>query len=208
MALTTQTLKAGFARVAAKMAACAEELNALDGAVGDGDLGITMSRGSREVVEQIDSLPDDLGIAFMKTAQAFTKTSGSTFGTLIATGFMAVAKSVKGRTDLPWAEVPVLLGTAIEAMKARGKAELGDKTVLDALAAARDAIAGLDQAAQQLVAAKTAVDAALAAFRDRPNKVGRARIFADKTIGRDDPGMVAFRRVLDGLVLMRDDDVA
>ncbi len=199
MALTTSILKTAWTRVAAQMDACKDELNALDGAVGDGDLGITMSRGAREVVEQLDALPDDLGMAFMKTAQAFTKTSGSTFGTLIATGLMAAAKATKGRTEAPWSEMPALLTGALDAMKARGKAELGDKTVLDALAAARDAIQGKDDPAGQLAAAAAAVDATLAAFRDKPNKVGRARIFAEKTVGLDDPGMVAFRRVVDGL---------
>jgi dihydroxyacetone kinase-like protein len=199
MALDIQALKAAFTRISAKMDACAEELNTLDGKIGDGDLGITMSRGAREVVEQIGTLPDDLGMAFMKTAQAFTKTSGSTFGTLIATGLMAAAKAAKGRTEVPWSEVPALLGGAIDAMQARGKAEFGDKTVLDAMAAARDAMAGKQQPAEQLTAAKAAVDVALADFRNKPNKVGRARIFADKTIGLDDPGMVAFRRMLDGL---------
>ncbi len=199
MSLTTTTLKAAFAKIAAKMDACAEELNALDGAVGDGDLGITMSRGAREVMEQIDSLPDDLGMAFMKTAQAFTKTSGSTFGTLIATGLMAAAKATKGRTEAPWTETPALLSAAVEAMMARGKASLGDKTVLDGLDAARAAIEGHSEPTEQVAAALKAIDATLDAFRDKPNKVGRARIFADKTIGLNDPGMMALKRVIEGL---------
>ena len=199
MSLTTTTLKAAFAKIAAKMEECAEELNALDGAVGDGDLGITMSRGAREVMEQIDTLPEDLGMAFMKTAQAFTKTSGSTFGTLIATGLMAAAKATKGRTEAPWTETPALLSAAVEAMMARGKASLGDKTVLDGLDAARSAIEGQPEPGEQVSAALKAVDATLDAFRDKPNKVGRARIFADKTIGLNDPGMMALKRVIEGL---------
>ena len=199
MALTITTLKAAFTKIAAKMEACAEELNALDGAIGDGDLGITMSRGAREVMEQIDILPDDLGMAFMKTAQAFTKTSGSTFGTLIATGLMSAAKTTKGRTEVPWTEIPALLSGAVEAMMARGKASLGDKTVLDGLDAARAAAEGCAGPSEQIAAALKAVDATIEAFRDKPNKVGRARIFADKTIGLVDPGMMALKRVIEGL---------
>jgi len=181
------------------MEASMEELNTRDGAVGDGDLGVTMSRGAREVMEQAADLPDDVGLALLKTAQAFTKTSGSTFGTLIATGLMAAAKSTKGRTDVPWGEMSALLEAAVTAMMKRGKANLGDKTVIDGLDAIRAAVAGLDDPESQVSAASDALDGALEAFRDRPNKVGRARIWADKTIGLDDPGMIALRRVVDAL---------
>ena len=200
MPLTTGTLKAAYAKIAAKMDMCASELNALDGKVGDGDLGITMARGAREVMEQSNNLPEDLGMAFLKTAQAFTMISGSTFGTLIATGLMAAAKRTKGRTQAEWLELGALLEAAVTAMAARGKANLGDKTVLDALDAVRVAVTGLDDPQAQLAGASRAIDATLAVFRDKPNKVGRARIFAGKTVGLDDPGMVALRRVVDGLM--------
>lgn len=199
MALTTAIMKRAWSRVAVAMDGSKDELNRLDGAVGDGDLGITMSRGMCEVMEQIDTLPEDVGMAFMKTAQAFTKTSASTFGTLIATGLMAAAKATKGRTEVPWSEMSALLGAAVEAMMARGKANLGDKTVLDGLTAIQAAVTGRSDPGEQLTVASQAVDGALNAFRDKPNRVGRARIFADKTIGRDDPGMMALLRVVEGL---------
>lgn len=199
MALTTDVMKRAWARVATAMERCQDELNGLDGAVGDGDLGITMARGMREVMEQADTLPEDVGMAFMKTAQAFTRTSASTFGTLIATGLMAAAKATKGRANVPWSEMSALVEAAIAAMMARGKASLGDKTVLDGLAAIQAAITGLDTPEHQLAAAAGAMAETLDAFFDKPNKVGRARIFADKTIGRNDPGMIALLRVVEGL---------
>lgn len=199
MPLTSDTLKKAYGRIAAGMAACAAELNAADGRLGDGDLGITLDRGSREVLEQCRELPENLGAAFLKTAQAFTRTSGSTFGTLVATGLMAAAKATQGRTSVEWRELGALLGSAGAAMAARGKAALGDKTVLDALEAVRSAVEGLDDPTAQWHAASTALDTTLAAFRGRPNKVGRARIFGEKTIGIDDPGMLALRRIVDAL---------
>ena len=78
-------------------------------------------------------------MALLRCAQAFTGVSASTYGTLVATGLMAAAKSTKGRTAVPWTEIPGLLGAALAAMTARGKGQLGDKTVLDALEAARAA---------------------------------------------------------------------
>jgi len=186
-------------RIAAHMESCADELNHADGQLGDGDLGVTMVRGGRQVVAEVDDLPADLGPAFMKIAQGFTKTSGSSYGTLLATGLMSAAKACKGREVVPWSEVSDLIGGALDAMKARGKAELGQKTVLDVLDAVRRATDGLDEPAALLDAADRAVDETLDAFRGQPAQVGRARIFAEKSKGLDDPGMLAFRRVIDGL---------
>ena len=138
-------------------------------------------------------------MAFMKCVQAITKVSGSSYATLVATALMSAAKACKGRTEVPWSEVPALLGGAAEAMMARGKSALGDKTVIDAVDAARAAAEGLDDPAAILTAMGQAVDDTLERMRDKPNRVGRARIWADKSIGLDDPGMVAFRRMIDGI---------
>ena len=88
---------------------------------------------------------------------------------------------------------------AREAMQARGKASLGDKTVLDSIAAVEVAIAAFDDPAGALMSARAAAAAALAAFHDQPNRIGRARVYAERSIGIDDPGMAAFAVMLDGL---------
>lgn len=192
-------LARGLTRIAQHMEAVADELNALDGQLGDGDLGITMVRGSRAVMSDLAELPPDLGKALMKVAQGFTKTSGSSFGTLLATGLLAAAKELKGRDQADWSEVADLLRAAFEMMRTRGKAELGDKTVLDTLDAAATAARGCDDPAACLNAMRTAVAETMEKMRQEPAKIGRARIFGDKSIGLDDPGMLAFRRILDGL---------
>jgi dihydroxyacetone kinase-like protein len=199
MSLTVPVLSAGLARIAAHMEVAADSLNALDGQLGDGDLGVTMVRGGREVDKALPTLPADLGMALMACAQAFTRASGSSYGTLLATALLSAAKATKGRTEVPWSEVPALLDGALAAMMARGKASLGDKTVLDALNAAIRAIEGMDDPAAMLAAATAAVDATLDRMRGEPAKIGRARIFADRSVGLDDPGQVAFREILRGL---------
>jgi dihydroxyacetone kinase-like protein len=199
MSLTVPVLSAGLARIAAHMEVAADALNTLDGQLGDGDLGVTMVRGGREVDKVLPTLPADLGMALMTCAQAFTRASGSSYGTLLATALLSAAKATKGRTEVPWSEVPALLDGALQAMMARGKASLGDKTVLDALNAAVRAIEGKDDPAAMLTAATAAVDATLDRMRGEPAKIGRARIFADRSIGLDDPGQVAFREILRGL---------
>ena len=113
---------------------------------------------------------------------------------------MAAAKRTKGRTDMPWSEVPALVAAARDAMMERGKGALGDKTVLDVLDAVAGAIDGLDDPrGDARRRPRSAADAALDDFRDKPNRLGRARMFAEKSVGIDDPGMLAFRRILDGL---------
>ena len=138
MALTTASLKAGLTRIAAAMEAAADELNTADGKLGDGDLGVTMVRGGRLVLEALPDLPEDVGMALMKCAQAFTKTSGSSYGTLLATGTDERGQGHQGpdRGALERGRGN-LLGGALEAMMLRGKASLGDKTVLDTIDAAR-----------------------------------------------------------------------
>ena len=84
-------------------------------------------------------------------------------------------------------------------MMGRGKAPLGDKTVLDALDAARRATEGLSDPAAMVEAARAAVAEAIARVRDMPFRQGRARIFGAKGLGRDDPGMIAFQRIVESL---------
>ena len=161
-----------------------------------------MVRGCRLVLEALPDLPEDVGMALMTCAQAFTKTSGSSYGTLLATGMMSAAKATKGRSEVPWIETGALLAGALEAMMLRGKASLGDKTVLDAIEGARAEIGTLDDPAAPaaiVTAADNGVAAALDRYRDQANKIGRARIFGDKSIGLDDPGMLAFKRVVEAL---------
>ena len=199
MALTTPALADGLQRIAAHMETVADELNSLDGQLGDGDLGVTMTRGGRALVDILPKLPPDVGMALMACAQAMTKVSGSSYGTLLATGLLAAAKATRGRTEVPWSETAALLRTALEAMMTRGKASLGDKTVLDALDAAATAAEGKSDPGEILQAATAAVEATLDRMRNMQAKIGRARIFGERSVGLDDPGMRAFRDVLRGL---------
>ena len=199
MSLDRDALVAGLERLGPAMERDAALLNAADGALGDGDLGVTMTRGMGLVLEQTGEMPQDMGQALLTCAQAFTKSSGSSYGTLLATGLMAAAKAVRGETEVPPARVSALLAAARDAMQARGKAELGGKTVLDSLDAMARATDGLSEPDAVAAAAARAADAALEEFRDRPATVGRARIFGDKSVGMDDPGMLAMARIVHAL---------
>jgi dihydroxyacetone kinase-like protein len=197
MGITTSDLRAAATRLAAAGDAAQDELNGLDGQLGDGDLGITVATGWKEVANE--TLPDDVGMAFLAASKAFQRVSSSSYGTLTATALMAAAKKTKGRTDVPWSEVPALVAAARDAMMERGKGSLGDKSVLDVLDAVATAIDGMDDPAAMRAAAAAAADGAMAEFRDKPNRLGRARMFAEKSVGMDDPGMRALQRLVAGL---------
>ena len=197
--ITTDSIKTAATKIAQLMEESADELNAADGLLGDGDLGITMVRGFREIIEVRDSLPDDVGMALFQCAKAFTKSSGSSYGTLLATGLMSVAKKKKGQQEIQVEEISALLNDALDAMKQRGKAELGDKTVLDVIAASSQAAKDPSDGSSVLKAINDAVTSTIDEFRSRQSKIGRARIFSEKSIGLDDPGMLAFRKMLEAL---------
>ena len=197
--ITTDSIKTAVNKIAQLMEESADELNAADGLLGDGDLGITMVRGFREIIEVRDSLPDDVGMALFQCAKAFTKSSGSSYGTLLATGLMSVAKKKKGQQEIQVEEISALLNDALDAMKQRGKAELGDKTVLDVIAASSQAAKDQSDGSSVLKAINDAVTSTIDEFRSRQSKIGRARIFSEKSIGLDDPGMLAFRKMLEAL---------
>lgn len=199
MGFSTAHLRRAIAALRQKLEAEQSALNALDGQIGDGDLGITLVKAARALDELAPSLPPDLGAAFQQSAQAVMKVSSSSFGTLFASTLLAASKTLKGRSEAPWSEIPGLLRLAADTVAARGKASLGDKTVLDALDAAASATAGVDHPATLLAAARAATAQTLDAFRNRPCRIGRARIFGDKTVGLDDPGMKAFAVMLAAL---------
>lgn len=199
MALTSTSLRHAMSRLVDILPALEAELNLADSRLGDGDTGTMLAR----VVEAMHAAPpdqgSDVGLAFMAYARATMGATGSSLGTLIATGLMSAAKRTKGRTEVPWSELGDMLGEARDAMSARGGAALGDKTVLDALDAVARSVVGLTQADGIQAAASTAARATLEEFRDRPNKMGRARMFADASRGLDDPGMLALAKIVDAI---------
>jgi dihydroxyacetone kinase-like protein len=197
--LTTGSLRVAFARLNRGLAGETDRLNALDGQLGDGDLGVTVAKAFARLDELGPTLPDDLGAALAACGAAISKVSSSSFGTLMAVSCLAVAKTLQGKTGLPWSEVPALLAVARDTVASRGRSQLGQKTVLDALDAAAKGMQGKTEPGALLAAGVDGVRQSMAALRDQPAQVGRARIFGDKSRGLDDPGMKAFEAMLAAL---------
>ena len=166
--------------VARAVIARADELTALDQAIGDGDHGLNMKRGFEAVLSELDRhaaapLPDALKAIGMALVMKVGGASGPLYGTL----FMTLGKELPaapGRADAARA-----LGAAIAAVKARGKSEVGMKTMLDVLAPVEAALAdGRDPRAVPAEAAAATVP--MKAIR------GRASFLGDRSIGHMDPG--------------------
>ena len=180
-----------------------QDLNLADAKLGDGDTGGMLARVLDKMSQVRADPDDDLGDIFTALARAALAGTGSSLGTLFATGLMTCAKHCKDRTEVPWASFSQMLVAARDAMIARGGANLGDKTVLDALDAIAKATDGLDNSQGVSTAAEVAAAQALDDFRDKPCKVGRARMFGEKTIGIDDPGMLAVAKLTSAVVSTR-----
>jgi dihydroxyacetone kinase-like protein len=192
-------VRTALARWCDALEAAAPELNRLDGRLGDGDLGTTLQRCAVLVREALPAMGDELASVFKSCAGASAKASGSSFGTLLAVAFLTAAKRVQGRDTLDRAALVELLDDVVGALSARGGAALGDKTMLDSLHAVARALSESSDDADLRAMARKAASGALDAMRSQPNRIGRARMFAERSIGLDDPGMVAVLRMAESL---------
>jgi phosphoenolpyruvate---glycerone phosphotransferase subunit DhaL len=158
----------------------ADELTALDQAIGDGDHGLNMKRGFEAVLADIDThaektLPDALKAIGMSLVMKIGGASGPLYGTL----FMAFGKELPAEPSR--GDVVRAATAAIAAVKARGKSDVGQKTMLDVLVPACEAFAGGKNPAS---AAVSAADATIPMKAIR----GRASFLGDRSIGHMDPG--------------------
>ena len=170
-----------------------DEFNSIDGQLGDGDLGITISKGLKEINENLNKFEDELSKNFIVCAQCFTKVSSSSFGTLIAISFMTIAKETKGKKELNFNDIPEIINKVIEAICTRGKSKIGDKTFVDTLFEISNSISRSENNYSQIIY-KATINA-LDNFRGKECKIGRARMFGEKSKNLDDPGMFALSRL-------------
>ena len=169
-----------------------DEFNSADGKIGDGDLGITILNGFEEINNNINKFSDDMGANFLICSQAFVKKSGSSFGTLIAFSFMNISKNLKEKTECSHEDIIDIFETALKTILERGKTSLGDKTIADSLDLI---IKMLKDNKNYSNVFKLATKRALDEFKGKKIRIGRARMFEDKTKDLDDPGMLALNRL-------------
>ncbi len=161
----------------------ADELTTLDQAIGDGDHGLNMKRGFEAVLADIETLslkPLAEGLKALGT-HLVMKVGGAS-GPLYGTLFMSMGKDMPESPTVT--DVARSLGTAIEAVKARGKSDLGQKTMLDVLVPVQ---AALQAGGTRAMAKRVAAQAADATIPMRAIK-GRASFLGERSVGHMDPG--------------------
>jgi dihydroxyacetone kinase len=179
----------GVRAVAEATRAHADELNRLDGYAGDGDLGVTMTSAAAAVLALLPDMDGKQPADVLSACSlAIAREAPSTAGTLVATGLLRAAAACR-HDEGEFPPVSTLLAAAAEGIAERGRADVGSKTMLDALmpaAAAANEPAATTAAA--LAAAATAADAGAAATTTMTARFGRASWLAERSAGHEDAG--------------------
>jgi dihydroxyacetone kinase-like protein len=175
-----------------------EYFSELDGVVGDGDFGYSIARGFEKVLERWDSMDHSTPGNFLKqVATAIVGAVGGVSGTIWGTAFLRAGISLGDKTEaeITRSDIIAMFRSAIEGMKKRGKSDLGDKTLLDALIPAVDT---LEKAFDEGKETTVALDEAAVVARERAEatrpmlaKRGRAAYTGERSIGTLDAGAVA-----------------
>ncbi len=173
------------------------ELITLDREIGDADHGENMDRGFSAVVPKLDDLPADAVPAdvLKMVATTLISTVGGASGPLFGTAYLKASRAVAGAAELDSAAIVALLTAARDGIVLRGKAEVGDKTMIDAWTPAVDAAAsaadgGADEAAV-LAAAAAAAQTGAEATDPLVARKGRASYLGERAVGHRDPGSVS-----------------
>ena len=174
----------------------------LDAVVGDGDFGYSMARGFEQVLAGFDDFDrSDIGTFLKKVAVTITGRIGGTSGPIWGTAFLRAGAVAAGKMALEPADVVAMLRAAVEGIMQRGQAELGDKTLLDALVPATDALereldAGNGSTAA-IQAASAAAREAAEATKDMVARRGRAAYTGERSRGSVDAGATAVAVMLE-----------
>jgi phosphoenolpyruvate---glycerone phosphotransferase subunit DhaL len=185
---TAADLVTAIRAVAVTVAEHRVELIQLDRAIGDGDHGENLDRGFTAVLAALDAATPDSPSAVLKlVATTLISKVGGAAGPLYGTAFLRASNAVKDRAELGPSDVVEALTAALGGVVARGKAELGDKTMVDALDPAVKAAAG-DSVASVLTAAADAASAGADATVPLVARKGRASYLGERSAGHMDPG--------------------
>lgn len=176
----------------------ADELRDLDQALGDGDLGVTISLGAGAVIEALEQLPEDVTPAELAkaAAKAFANANPSTMAALVAGGLLAGSKTLLEVTEPTREDAARFVRAAGDNIALRGKTELGDKTILDAIMPAADALEAATETVAGLDAAVAGAERAVSETKALQSRRGRASWLQERSIGLQDPGATAFLRLL------------
>lgn len=176
----------------------------LDGRMGDGDLGLTMSKAFTTACDELtDTEESDIGKIFMKAGMLMAKAAPSTMGTLMGTGFMRGGKAVSGKSEISTADLADFFQAFVAGIIERGKAKPGEKTVIDALKPAADTLTQLsgEDPKKALQKALLSAEDGLESTKDMVAQHGRIAYYKEQSKGHEDPGATAGVILIKGFIL-------
>ena len=191
--VTAEQVRDWIRRFADVIAEHRMELVRLDTAIGDGDHGTNMDRGMKAVVEKLAATEgDDIGALLKAVGMTLVSTVGGAGGPLYGTLFLQMGMATAGKSELEPEDWAAALDAAVKGVQTRGKAEPGDKTMIDALIPARDAFsAAVAEGASFEEALRRSAQAAeegMLATVPLVAKKGRASYLGERSAGHQDPG--------------------
>ncbi|MDR2747427.1 MAG: dihydroxyacetone kinase subunit L [Treponema sp.] len=196
------TLRGAMDAVNKLMAANRDYLVELDQQNGDGDLGISMAAGFKAVSDYLAASEEkDLGKVLMKCGGVFNEAAPSSLGTIISFGFMGMARALKGKEEAGAGELAAALEAALANIMEKAKSKPGEKTILDSLFPAVQALkahAAEGGLPMYRAAARAAAEGS-EATRNMRSVHGRAAYYGDKSIGVLDGGSVAGKLIFQAL---------
>jgi phosphoenolpyruvate---glycerone phosphotransferase subunit DhaL len=201
MPVSTQDLVHWVDALQQVFAANREMLTNLDSALGDGDYGDSMDRGFTAAQAELSTRPPaDLRSAFQTVSSVLIRTMGGSSGPLLGTFFLRAGTACAGKSELGPSDVVALFQAGVDGIQQRGKAERGDKTMLDALLPAVDAMrAALDAGsdlAEIVNRGAAAAEAGVQATKTMQARRGRASYLGDRSVGHQDAGATGAHLIL------------
>ena len=181
-----------------------EVLNELDAAIGDAEHGINMDRGFQKVTTQLSSSEDkDIEYILKSTGMSLISSVGGASGPLFGSFFLKAAAAAAGKQELDEDELLAVLTAGLKGVIDRGKAQQGDKTMIDALIPSVDAFESRIRKGNSMAEAlEQAVTAAEKGMEDTISMVarrGRASYLGERSIGHQDPGATSMYLILKAL---------
>ena len=199
MATKTQVIDI-IHKVSATIGENAQFLTDLDNAIGDGDHGINLARGFKKVEEELPAVAEkDIGAILKKVGMTLVSTVGGASGPLYGTAFMKAGDAVKEKEEVTAEDFTAMLEAGIGGVQLRGKAEKGEKTMLDAMIPALEAMraAGTADAKAMLAAGLKAAKEGVEYTKTIIATKGRASYLGERSIGHQDPGATSFTVMLE-----------
>lgn len=193
-------LSAIITAIAGRIGTESAYLNRLDAALGDGDHGTNVSRAFAAAVEDIAALDEpSMSAIWLATAKALLNRMGGASGALFGIFFLRGVALLRDKDALGKAEMGALLQSGLEGVKARGKANIGDKTMVDALAPAVAAFLEAEDFGSAWSGAALAARQGAASTRDLVARQGRAKFLGERGIGRIDPGATTVALIFEAI---------